>query len=45
MSGSKPYEGKRYYDHPVYMTLAAWQDGGGTEDDYNWRPAPYKSGY
>ncbi len=39
------FTGKRYYDHPTYMSLAAWLDGGGTEADYHWRPAPYKSGY
>lgn len=33
-----PYFGKRYYDHPVYVTLSEWLNGGGTEADYNWRP-------
>ena len=34
-----PYFGKRYYDHPVWMTLGDWLVGGGTEYDYNWRPS------
>lgn len=34
-----PYSGKRYHDHPYYVTLSGWLEGGGTEADYHWRPA------
>jgi len=33
------YASKRYYDHPYYVSLQGWLAEGGTEDDYNWRPA------
>lgn len=33
-----PYFGKRYHDHPVYVSLHDWLDGSGTEEDYYWRP-------
>lgn len=35
-----PYSGKRYYDHPTYVSRMDWLAGGGTEADYDWRP-PY----
>lgn len=35
-----PYSGKRYHDHPVYVSYWDWIDGGGTADSYNWRPTP-----
>ncbi len=35
---SGPYSGKRYYDHPTYLTLSEWLSGGGTEADYLWSP-------
>lgn len=41
-SSSEPlgrYSGRRYYDHPTYVPLHDWLDGGGSEEDYNWRPA------
>lgn len=38
-----PYSGKRYYDHPTYVHRDDWVAGGGTEADYEWRPAPTKS--
>lgn len=38
-TAAKPYAGKRYYNHQTYLTLAEWLSGGGTEDDYNWRPS------
>jgi hypothetical protein len=34
----KPYHNKRYHDHPYYVSLQGWLNGGGTEEDYNWRP-------
>lgn len=34
----QPFAGLRYYDHPTYVNLSDWLDGGGTDDDYNWRP-------
>jgi hypothetical protein len=34
-----PYHGKRYYDHPSFMLLSEWLAGGGSEDDYTWRPS------
>ncbi|SRR5258707_1712752 len=33
------YFGKRYHDWNYYVPLASWLEGGGTEKDYNWRPA------
>lgn len=33
-----PYFGKRYFDHPAYVSLENWKLGGGTEADYHWRP-------
>ncbi len=33
------YFGKRYHDWNYYVPLASWLEGGGTEEDYNWRPA------
>lgn len=36
---SGPYSGKRYHDYPYYVSLVGWLEGGGTEEDYNWRPA------
>lgn len=35
---SGPYTSKLYYDHPVYVTLWDWLDGGGTEENYRWSP-------
>lgn len=32
------YSGLRYYDHPTYVAYDSWIEGGGTEEDYNWRP-------
>ena len=37
------YSGKRYFDHPYYVSLAGWLAEGGTEEDYNWRPAANKA--
>lgn len=34
----QPYAGRRYYDHPTYVSFSDWLDGGGTDEDYNWRP-------
>jgi hypothetical protein len=34
----KPYSGKRYVDHAYYVSLSGWLAGGGTEEDYDWRP-------
>jgi hypothetical protein len=34
------YSGLRYYDHKYYVPLSSWLAGGGTEEDYNWRPTP-----
>jgi hypothetical protein len=39
-----PYSGKRYYDHQFYVSLVGWLAGGGTEESYNWRPAPQMIG-
>ncbi len=36
---SGKYSGKRYHDWAYYVPLQAWLAGGGTEEDYNWRPA------
>lgn len=33
-----PYSGLRYYDHPTYVPLSQWLEGGGSKEDYNWRP-------
>src|SRR6266702_2199703 len=33
------YSGKRYHDWAYYVPLNSWLEGGGTEEDYNWRPA------
>jgi hypothetical protein len=33
-----PYSGKRYYDMPTWISYHDWIAGGGTKDDYNWRP-------
>lgn len=30
----KPYLGKFYYDHPIYVSLDNWLAGGGTEENY-----------
>ena len=35
------YFGKRYHDWNYYVPLSAWLAGGGTEEDYNWRPAAF----
>jgi len=32
-----PYHGKHYVDHPFYVSLNHWLEGGGTEEDYYWR--------
>ncbi len=44
-AGSEPahgkYFGKRYHDWNYYVPLASWLEGGGTEEDYNWRPAAF----
>jgi hypothetical protein len=32
------YSGLRYYDHQYYVPLSSWLAGGGTEEDYHWRP-------
>jgi hypothetical protein len=37
-NASGPYSNKRYYDHPFYVSLIGWLAGGGTEEDYTWRP-------
>lgn len=37
---SGPYANKRYHDHPVYVSLWDWIDGGGTEESYRWAPSP-----
>jgi hypothetical protein len=34
-----PYFGKRYIHVAGYMSLSHWLAGGGTEEDYNWRPS------
>ncbi len=34
------YHGRRYYDIPVYISLTEWLNGGGSVDDYHWRPEP-----
>jgi hypothetical protein len=36
---SGPYVGKRYHDHQFYVSLHGWLEGGGTEEDYTWRPS------
>lgn len=33
------YSGKRYYDWATYIPRNEWLLGGGTEADYDWRPA------
>lgn len=40
VKSSGPYGGLRYYDHPTYVPFNQWLEGGGSEEDYNWRPAP-----
>lgn len=35
---AKPYVGKKYHDHPYYVSLSGWLAGGGTEESYHWRP-------
>jgi hypothetical protein len=30
----QPYAGKNYYEWPVYVSLADWLEGGGTDKDY-----------
>ncbi len=37
-SSSGPYSGLRYYDHPTYVPFSQWIEGGGSEEDYHWRP-------
>ena len=32
------YRGKRYHDWAYYVPLSSWLAGGGTEEDYHWRP-------
>lgn len=39
MPSAGPYSGKRYYDHSFYVSLVGWLAGGGTQEDYEWRPA------
>lgn len=34
-----PYVGKKYWNHPSYVSLANWLEGGGTEESYRWRPS------
>lgn len=36
------FSGKRYVDHPFYVNLTQWLAGGGTEEDYYWRPEAKK---
>src|SRR6266446_835017 len=33
------YFGKRYAEWDYYVPLSSWLEGGGTEEDYHWRPA------
>jgi septal ring factor EnvC (AmiA/AmiB activator) len=33
------YHGIKYSDWPYYVSLEGWLAGGGTEEDYHWRPA------
>ena len=33
-----PYHGKRYIDVPGFINLRDWLEGGGTLEDYDWRP-------
>jgi hypothetical protein len=32
------FTGRRYYDVTYYVPYHAWIEGGGTAEDYNWRP-------
>lgn len=34
------YKGRKYYDVTYYVPLHLWLDGGGTKEDYDWRPLP-----
>jgi uncharacterized coiled-coil protein SlyX len=34
------YAGKRYANHPFYVSLSQWLAEDGTEEDYLWRPEP-----
>jgi len=34
------YKGRKYYDVTYYVPLHSWLDGGGTKEDYDWRPLP-----
>ncbi len=39
-TSSGPYANLRYYDHPTYVPFDQWIAGGGSEEDYHWRPIP-----
>jgi len=45
---SEPYRGKyfgkRYAEWDYYVPLSSWLEGGGTEEDYHWRPAAVNRG-
>ncbi|SRR6266849_818549 len=34
------YKGRKYYDVTYYVPLHQWLEGGGTREDYEWRPLP-----
>jgi len=38
------YFGKRYAEWDYYVPLSSWLEGGGTEEDYHWRPAAVNRG-
>lgn len=33
------YAGKKYHDHPYYVSEESWVANGGTLEDYHWKPA------
>lgn len=44
-TNDRPYSGKAYHDHPVFVNYNAWLEGGGTDYGYNWRPGQQDAAY
>lgn len=39
IGSDQPYLGKKYHFEPSYLSLHEWLRGGGTEENYHWRPS------
>lgn len=45
IAATPPYAGRRYIDVPGFISRQDWINGGGTEDDYDYRPSARNSDF